>query len=89
VRDAEALLQATAGQTGDKLREVRSRAEETLKQARTSLGSVGGSVEDEALQRVKEVANQAEDYVRANPWQSVGLAAGIGLLVGLMMSRRS
>jgi ElaB/YqjD/DUF883 family membrane-anchored ribosome-binding protein len=85
VRDAEALLKATAGQAGDKVQEVRTRAEETLKQARSSLDSV----EDLAVQRAKEMAGQAEDYVRENPWQAVGVAAGIGLLLGLILSRRS
>ena len=85
VRDAEALLKATAGQAGDKVQEVRSRAEETIKQARSSLDSV----ENLAVRRAKEVAGQAEGYVRDNPWQAVGVAAGIGVLLGLILSRRS
>jgi ElaB/YqjD/DUF883 family membrane-anchored ribosome-binding protein len=85
VRDAEALLKATAGLAGEKVQEVRSRAEETIKQARANIDSV----ENLALQRAKELAGQAEDYVRENPWQAVGMAAGIGLLLGLVLSRRS
>jgi ElaB/YqjD/DUF883 family membrane-anchored ribosome-binding protein len=84
VRDAEALLNATAGQASDKVQAVRSRAEETLKQARSSLESA----ENIAVRRAKEVAEQAENYVRENPWQAVGVAAGIGLLLGLLLSRR-
>jgi ElaB/YqjD/DUF883 family membrane-anchored ribosome-binding protein len=26
--------------------------------------------------------------VQANPWQSVGIAAGVGFLIGLLASRR-
>jgi ElaB/YqjD/DUF883 family membrane-anchored ribosome-binding protein len=85
VHDAEALLMATAGQAGDKVQEVRSRAEETIRKARASLNSM----EDSALRRAKELAGQADDYVRENPWQAVGVAAGIGLLLGVMLSRRS
>jgi len=85
VRDAEALLKATAGLAGEKVQEVRSRAEETIKQARANIDSV----ENLALQRAKELAGQAEDYVRQIPWQAVGMAAGIGLLLGLVLSRRS
>jgi ElaB/YqjD/DUF883 family membrane-anchored ribosome-binding protein len=85
VRDAEALLTATAGQANDKLQEVRSRAEETVKQARSSIDSM----EDSAMRRAKDLADQAEGYVRENPWQAVGVAAGIGLLVGVLLSRRS
>jgi ElaB/YqjD/DUF883 family membrane-anchored ribosome-binding protein len=47
-----------------------------------------GDVEDEALKRVHVLAGEAEDYVQANPWQAIGAAAGIGLLLGLLMSRR-
>jgi len=84
MRDAEALIKATSAQTGEKIQEVRARAEESLRQARTRLNAV----EDEALQKAREVADATEGYVRENPWQSLGMAAGVGLLVGLLLSRR-
>jgi ElaB/YqjD/DUF883 family membrane-anchored ribosome-binding protein len=83
--DAEALLKATAGLAGEKVQEVRTRAEESLKQARTRIDAV----EEDAMRRAKEIAGAAEGYVRENPWQAVGVAAGIGLLLGLLLSRRS
>jgi ElaB/YqjD/DUF883 family membrane-anchored ribosome-binding protein len=82
--DAEALLKATSNQTSEKIQEVRARAEESLKQARQRLGEI----EDEALRRAREVADATDEYVRENPWQSVGIAAGVGLLLGLLLSRR-
>jgi ElaB/YqjD/DUF883 family membrane-anchored ribosome-binding protein len=82
--DAEALLRATSAQTGEKIQEVRARAEESLRQAKARLGSI----EEEALRRAREVADATDDYVRENPWQSVGIAAGVGLLVGLLLARR-
>jgi ElaB/YqjD/DUF883 family membrane-anchored ribosome-binding protein len=84
IRDAESLLKATAAQTGEKVQEVRERAEESVRQAKERLAGV----EDEALQRAKALAVDAEEYVRGNPWQAVGIAAGIGLVLGLLMSRR-
>lgn len=84
-RDAEALLKATAGLAGDKVQEVRTRAEETLRQAQSRIEAA----EDDALRKAKEIAGAADGYVRENPWQAVGVAAGIGLLVGLLLSRRS
>lgn len=84
MHDAEELIRATSSQTGEKLLEVRARAEESLRQAKERLSEV----EEEAVKRAKEVAQATEDYVRENPWQSVGIAAGIGLLVGLLLSRR-
>jgi ElaB/YqjD/DUF883 family membrane-anchored ribosome-binding protein len=82
--DAEALLRATSAQTGEKIQEVRARAEESLRQAKARLGSI----EEEALRRAREVADATDEYVRGNPWQSVGIAAGVGLLVGLLLARR-
>lgn len=84
MRDAEALIKVTSTQTGEKIQEVRARAEESLRQARTRLSAI----EDEAMQRAREMAEATEGYVRENPWQSVGIAAGVGLLVGLLLSRR-
>jgi ElaB/YqjD/DUF883 family membrane-anchored ribosome-binding protein len=84
MRDAEALLKATSAQTGEKVQEIRARAEESLQQARSRLSAA----EDEALRRAREVSDAAEIYVRENPWQSVGIAAGVGLLLGLLLSRR-
>jgi ElaB/YqjD/DUF883 family membrane-anchored ribosome-binding protein len=82
--DAEALLRATSAQTGEKIQEVRARAEESLRQAKARLSSI----EDEALRRAREVADVTDEYVRENPWQSVGIAAGVGLLLGLLLARR-
>src|SRR4029078_4749453 len=82
MNDAEALLRATSTQTGEKIQEVRARAEESLRQAKARLTSL----EDEALRRAREVADATDEYVRENPWQSVGIAAGVGLLLGLLLA---
>ena len=84
VRDAESLLRATAAQTGDRVEEIRARAEESVRQAKARLANV----EEQALERARELAGDADQYVRGNPWQAVGIAAGVGLLLGLLMSRR-
>jgi len=84
MRDAEALLKATSTQTGEKIQEIRARAEESLKQARVRLNEV----EEEAMRRAREVADATEEYVRENPWQSLGIAAGIGLVLGILIARR-
>lgn len=84
VRDAEALLKATAAQTGEKVTEARARAEESLRQAKARLADA----EDAALNRARALASEAEDYMRDNPWQTAGVAAGIGLVLGLLISRR-
>lgn len=84
IRDAESLLRATAAQTGDKVQEIRSRAEETVHNAKARLAGV----EEQAIERARVLAGDADEYVRGNPWQAVAIAAGAGLLIGLLMSRR-
>jgi ElaB/YqjD/DUF883 family membrane-anchored ribosome-binding protein len=84
VREAEALLKATAGHAGDKVDEARARAEKSIKQARSRLDDL----ENHAVRRVKEAASEADEFVRENPWRAIGVAAGVGLLVGLLLSRR-
>jgi len=84
IRDAESLLRATAAQTGDKVEEIRARAEESVRQAKARLAGI----EEQAVERARELAGDADEYVRGNPWQAVGIAAGIGLLLGLLLTRR-
>ena len=85
VQDAEELLRATAGQTGEKLEGVRARAQESLRAARARLSEAGGEIEA----RARAAAKQTDDYVRENPWTAIGIAAGVGFLVGLLSNRRS
>ena len=84
VRDAEDLLRATAAQTGEKLGEARARAEESVRQAKERLAVL----EQEALERARAMAGEADEYVRGNPWTAVGIAAGVGLVLGMLLSRR-
>lgn len=84
VRDAEALLRATSGEAGEKMSEARARAEASLKQARERLKVA----EEDAARRSREMVSEAESYVKDNPWQAVGIAAGVGLILGLLLGRR-
>ena len=84
VADAEELLRATAGQAGDKMAELRAKAQDNLATARMKLAQYEAALVDKA----KEVGRAADDYVHENPWPAVGMAAGVGFLVGLLIGRR-
>jgi ElaB/YqjD/DUF883 family membrane-anchored ribosome-binding protein len=45
-------------------------------------------IEQDAMERAQELAGDTNEFVRGNPWQAVGIAAGVGLLLGLLVSRR-
>ncbi len=84
VADAEELLRLTANQAGDRVAEIRTRAQDHLVTAKAKLADAEAALRDNA----KAVARVTDDYVRDNPWQSVGIAAGFGFLLGLIIGRR-
>jgi ElaB/YqjD/DUF883 family membrane-anchored ribosome-binding protein len=84
VADAEALLSASADEAGAGLREARERAAESLGAARARLAEL----EEDLKTRAREAAGQADRYVRDNPWQSIGVAAAVGFVAGLLIARR-
>jgi ElaB/YqjD/DUF883 family membrane-anchored ribosome-binding protein len=84
IEDAEALLQATAAQTGEKIEGARTRAAESLKKARHRLAGI----EHDAMREVREAARATDDYVHQKPWAAVGIAVGVGLVFGLLIGRR-
>jgi ElaB/YqjD/DUF883 family membrane-anchored ribosome-binding protein len=84
VHDTEALLRATEGQVGEKADDARRRVQAALESARSRLKDMQGS----AAEMGEEAVRATEVYVRENPWQAVGIAAGVGLVLGLLISRR-
>jgi ElaB/YqjD/DUF883 family membrane-anchored ribosome-binding protein len=84
IADAEELLRATAGQAGDKIAEARAKVQDHLNNAKASLAEAQAAV----VERAKAVGHATDDYVHDNPWRSVGVAAGIGFIVGLLIGRR-
>jgi ElaB/YqjD/DUF883 family membrane-anchored ribosome-binding protein len=84
LEDAEALLSATAGQAGERIQQVRERAEETVRAVRDRLTAA----QENLTRRAREAIGEADDYVRENPWQAIGITAGVAFLVGLLAGRR-
>src|SRR5580765_315165 len=82
--NAEELLTATAGDTSERARDARARAGEALGRARERLGAV----EEELRARAKAAASEADRYVHDNPWPVIVAAAGVGVLIGILLARR-
>lgn len=83
VSGAEELLRATASQTGEKVSAARERIEQNLADAKERLVIAERAVRE----KTKEAATATDEYVRDNPWQAVGIAAGVGMLIGMLISR--
>ena len=84
ISDAEELLRATASQAGEKLSATREKVQDSVHQARVKLAEV----EDVIVDHGKEAARAVDDYVHDHPWRAVGIAAGVALVIGLLLSRR-
>ena len=82
--DAEELVKATASQTGDKITEVRGKIQQSVADLKPRLARAQAALTDNA----KSVANVGDAYVHENPWKTIGVAAGVGLLIGLLIGRR-
>ena len=84
IADAEALIKATANQGGEKVDQLRSQAEASLASAKDKIEDL----HEDLIEKGREAVKATDDYVQENPWKSVGIAAGIGLVIGLLVSRR-
>lgn len=84
VRDAERLLHSAASLAGEQADELRLQIQRNLQRARDTLGDSAENIRESS----EAVRQAGEAYVQSNPWRAVGMAAGIGLLVGLLLGRR-
>jgi len=80
VRDAEELLKATAGQAGEKVSEVRARLATALESAKATCHRV----EEKTI----AAAKATDQTIREHPYQSIGIAFGVGLLLGVLVARK-
>jgi ElaB/YqjD/DUF883 family membrane-anchored ribosome-binding protein len=84
ISDAEDLLRATASQAGEKVSAAREKIQDSLHQAKVKLAEV----EDVLIDKGKQAARATDEYVHDHPWKAVGIAAGVGLILGMLINRR-
>lgn len=84
IADAEDLLRATASQAGEKVVAAREKFQDSVHRAKLKLAEV----EDIIVDKGKEAARATDEYVHDNPWKAVGIAAGVGVIIGMLISRR-
>jgi ElaB/YqjD/DUF883 family membrane-anchored ribosome-binding protein len=80
LQDAEALAKATAGDLGEKVKEARARLASSMESAKETYHKV----EEKAAVGVKAT----DQVIREHPYESIGVAFGIGLLIGVLVGRK-
>jgi ElaB/YqjD/DUF883 family membrane-anchored ribosome-binding protein len=84
LNEAEDLLRKAGQESGDKARDLRAQVEKKLLTAKLRLQELEGH----ALDQAKAAARYTDDLVHDHPWQSIGIAAAIGFVAGLLLNRR-
>jgi len=84
VGDLESMLKATANSADADVRALSERLRDRLAVAKARLLDA----EHAMLERGRQLARTTDDYVHQHPWSSIGVAAGIGLLLGVVIARR-
>lgn len=84
IADAEELLKLTAGQAGDKVADLRERMQARMAKAKEELAHL----QEAAVGQAREAAKATDHFVHERPWTAVGIAAGVGLIAGLLIGRR-
>lgn len=84
IADAEELLRATASAAGDKAAAARAKIQDSLEVAKVKLAGIS----EAGLDKAKAAARVTDDYVHDHPWRAVGMSALVGLVLGMLISRR-
>jgi ElaB/YqjD/DUF883 family membrane-anchored ribosome-binding protein len=85
ISDIEHLVESATSMTGEDFERAKAKLSERIGAARASVGKAGSS----AIDRARSGAKATDRYVREQPWQAAGIGAIAGLLIGLLLARRS
>jgi ElaB/YqjD/DUF883 family membrane-anchored ribosome-binding protein len=84
IADVEDLVKDTTSLTGDELAKAKATLSERISAARQSIDAMSSAV----AKRARNTASETNAYVHDQPWKAVGIGAAIGLLLGVVISRR-
>lgn len=84
IADAEDLLKATATDASERVKSLRPRLEESMRSTKLRLVEAERAV----LDTTRSAAEATDRYAHDNPWKTAGIAATVGLLLGLIIGRR-
>lgn len=83
VTDAEQLLKSVTHEGGEMANALRAKVEQNLKVAKERMHHL----EEATVEKTKAAARTSDEYVHEHPWKSIGIAAGLGVMIGLLLNR--
>ena len=84
VRDADDLIKNTAGGMHEKAKEARSRLTAALDRAKAT----SEKLQEQTTAAAKAAAKKADTVIREHLYESIGVALGAGLLIGVLVARK-
>ncbi len=84
IADVEDLLQKVGYIADTEVAQVRERVQEKVTRAKENLTNEGLRI----VAAARNVAGATDEYVHENPWQSTGMAALAGVVLGFLIFRR-
>ncbi|HEX4333421.1 MAG TPA: DUF883 family protein [Usitatibacter sp.] len=85
VNDAQELLETMGSEGGAKIDEMKKRVQASIEAVRRQVGELKVSVTEGAT----AAAKTTDQYVRDNPWNAIAIGAGVGMLLGYLVARKS
>lgn len=83
-RDAESLLKATAEDASEKAKEARVKLMAAVERAKSTYEAM----QAQGIETARAAAKKADATIRAHPYESLGVALGVGVLIGILLRRR-
>ena len=83
-KDAKVLARDAQAAAEEKAAELSSKCSELLQAALVAARDMPGA----AAARTRDAVHTTDDYVHENPWRAVAISAGVGLVLGVLFSRR-
>jgi ElaB/YqjD/DUF883 family membrane-anchored ribosome-binding protein len=84
VADADELVKITAGNAEDEARDVAVRLQRRMNHVKDEMAHIQAV----AVAKARAIGQSTDGYVHENPWKAIGIAAGLGVTIGLLAGRR-
>jgi ElaB/YqjD/DUF883 family membrane-anchored ribosome-binding protein len=78
IREAEQALRARGGEADEETQDLRQRLRAALAEGDTTMNHLA--------QALRQRVGEADELIRANPYQTIGIATGVGVLIGFLLS---